>query len=156
MGARIFISESWSQPHKYIFLKPIIYFWYNQGTHAFALIIKFKLNTYFLSNQSIPWLQLHHLFFGVAFGLLRIVCVWCVHVYPMTKTVSPQGGSVFASTVLRWGARFTFYMGSGHLNSALHAFLISNKTPHDRNPLHWFLQKIDTITHYEIQALFAI
>lgn len=92
-GQEFLSAESWSQPHKYIFLQPIIYFWCNQGTHAIALIIKFKWNPYFLSNQSIPWLQFHHFFGGVVFGLLCIMCVVCMCI-PMTKTVSPQGGSI--------------------------------------------------------------
>lgn len=90
-GQEFLSVESWSQPHKYVFLKPIIYFWYNnQGTHAIALIIKFKLKPYFLKSKYplITFSSSSSSFFGgggVVFGLLCIMCVWCACVHLWVK-----------------------------------------------------------------------
>lgn len=140
-GQEFLSAESWSQPHKYVFLKPIIYFWCNnQGTHATALIIKFKLKPYFLKSKY-PLITFSSSFFfwcGIWFALYH-VCVVCMCT-PMTKTVSPQGRSVFASTDLKM--RCTHHL--------LHGIW----APHDHKPLHWFLQKTMTLSHiYKIQAL---
>lgn len=147
-GQEFLSAESWSQPHKYVFLKPIIYFWgNNQGTHAIALIIKFKLKPYFLKSKypliTFSSSSSSFIFFGGCgiWFALYYMCVVCMCT-PMTKTVSPQGRSVFASTNLKMSEvpRITFYMGPGHL------MIISPCTGSYKKKL--------TLSHiYKIQAL---